>query len=169
MDTCILHFCCPLALDRFYTVRVEDAFGARPSWKVQTRGPAVLALRVPVGGTGLRKPERVLPLTPASGDPWKAAGSPGSLRPSSPDCPRMRSPPTTCGDLPLPYPACGPFFALNPISRPSTFPLWPTARLAEMTSPLPARGFGPEMFIVYVQHIGCSLNLFERERETDRI
>lgn len=69
MDTCILHFCCPLALDIFYTVRVEDAFGARLSWKVQTRGPAVLALRVPVGGTGLQRPECVLPLMPASGDP----------------------------------------------------------------------------------------------------
>lgn len=91
------------------------AFWVRLPWKLQGLGPALLALRVPGGRTGLRRPEYVLPLTHAPGYPWKGAAGWGSLCPSSPDCPRMQSP-SACGGLPLPYPVCGPFFALNPMS-----------------------------------------------------
>lgn len=62
MDTCILNCYCHLVLDRFYAVRVEEAFWARSPWKLQGRGPVLLAIRVPVGRMGLWGPEYVLPL-----------------------------------------------------------------------------------------------------------
>ena len=116
MDTCILNCYCHLVLDRFYAVRVEEAFWARSPWKLQGRGPVLLACgRDGASGARICSSPYGCPSLPQ-----KAAGSQGSLFPSSPDCPGMQSP-SSCGCLPLPCLVRGHFFALDPKAALSAF------------------------------------------------